>query len=92
MDHLQAHERETVINLSDGDTVVRIWTAQRRVISTCRRYADFSEVRSGYDGTTEWAEFVIPTEYFRFGVKKRIVLTPERRQELAERMRNVHKI
>lgn len=89
MDNLTPPERETVINMSDGDTVVRIWTAQRRVMTQCRNRPEFREVRSGRDGTTEWAEFEIPGEDFRFGVKRRISLTPEQRETLAERMRHI---
>jgi hypothetical protein len=89
MDNLKPPERETVINMSDGDTVVRIWTAQRRVITQCRRRPEFKELRSGHDGTTEWAEFEIADEDFRFSVKKRMSLTPEQRQAAAERMRTI---
>lgn len=59
---LNAAERETIINASDADGVVRIWTAQRPFITKLRRNPSFTEVASGQHGTSPWAEFTIPAE------------------------------
>ena len=39
---------------------MRIWTAQRTYITALRHSGKFTETRSGFYGTTEWAEFTIP--------------------------------
>jgi hypothetical protein len=36
---------------------VRIWIAQRTYITALRHSGKFTETRSGFYGTTEWAEF-----------------------------------
>jgi hypothetical protein len=55
-----AEERETVINASDADDVVRIWSAQRPVITAVRKSSKFTEIRSGRVDGLEFAEFTIP--------------------------------
>ena len=59
---LNSYERETVINASDGDGNVTIWTAQRRYITRLRNNSSFTEVGSGAYGSTTWAEFTITAE------------------------------
>lgn len=55
---LTAAERETNINLSDASDSVDICTAQRKVITALRkRPGTFTEVASGFYGSTEWARF-----------------------------------
>lgn len=87
--HLTAPERETTINASDDDGVVRIWTAQRRYITRLRKNPAFTETRSGRFGSTEWAEFTIPAENWNpaSGAKRRVSLTDEQRQAAADRLR-----
>ena len=41
---------------------VRSWTAQRTYITALRHSGKFTETRSGFYGTTEWAEFTIPRD------------------------------
>ena len=85
-----AFERETTVTMSDGDPLVRIWTCQRPTITRLRKKPEaFLEVASGYDGTREWAEFIIPAERFNLarGAKGRRTLTEEQREQLAERAR-----
>ena len=41
---------------------MRIWTAQRTYITALRHSGKFTETRSGFYGTTEWAEFTIPRD------------------------------
>lgn len=56
-------ERETVVNMSDQEATVRIWTAQRTVLTALRRKpAHFTEMASGFHGGTEWAEFATVTD------------------------------
>lgn len=86
---LTPHERETIVNATDGDEVVRVWTAQRKHITKLRRNDAFTETASGYHGGTEWAEFAIPATDWNpaSGAKrKRAPLTEEQRQALADRL------
>lgn len=87
---LNAYERETTINASDGDDVVRIWTAQRTVITRLRRDKRFTETGSGkdFDGSA-WAEFTISADQWNpaTGAKRSLNLTEEQRAVRAERMR-----
>lgn len=85
-----AFERETVVTMSDGDPLVRIWTCQRPTITRLLKKPDaFREAASGHDGTREWAEFTIPAERFNLarGAKGRRTLAEEQREQLAERAR-----
>ena len=59
---MNADERETVINATDTDDVVRIWTAQRKYIGALRRHPSFTQTRTGHHDSTEWAEFTIPAD------------------------------
>jgi hypothetical protein len=86
---LTLHEQETVINMSDGDDTVRLWTAQRTVIRACENNPDWTMVRSGWEDTTRWAEFTIPKRLFRFGSKRRVSFTAEQRAAAGERLRRI---
>lgn len=69
--HLSASERETIVNADDDSDVVRIWTAQTRVITRLRRDNVFTEVASGFHGSTPWAEFTVPADRWSpAGVKR----------------------
>ena len=85
---LTAPERETIVNTSDGDDLVRIWTAQRRYMGRLRRNKSFTQVATGYIGGTEWAEFTIASrEWFPdSGAKRRSNLTDEQKRASAERL------
>jgi hypothetical protein len=87
---LSREEQETTINVSGADDLVRVSTTLKRHITQMRRDANYTEVRSGHYGTTEWAEFTCPVDKFRFGSKKVVNLSEEVRQERAERMRSLH--
>ncbi len=82
-------ERETVVNASDGDPLVRIWTAQGTVITKLRKDPAFTELKTGRHDGTEWAEFTIPAEKFNLAkcVTRTRNLTEAQRAELSERMR-----
>ena len=85
---LESAERETVAVSSDADDVVRIWSAQRRHITRMRKNAAFNEVRSGMDGSTEWAEFTIPARNWNpaSGAKRRSAMSDEQKRAAAERL------
>lgn len=85
---MNSFERETIVNSSDGDDLVRIWTAQRTYITRLRRHPAFTEVKSGkYEGT-EWAEFTIPADRWSpVGARRSVTQSSEQRQASAERMR-----
>lgn len=85
---LTAQERETVITATDGDSEVRIWTAQRRYITRLRKHAKAKEIATGFHDGTEWAEFTVPADQWNpaTGIKRDRNLTDEQRAELAERL------
>lgn len=86
---LSAEERETTVTSTDADPLVRIWTNQRRHLSRLRNNDAYTEIGSGFDGTTEWAEFTIHTTQWNpaTGAKrKRKPLTEEQRAALADRL------
>ena len=84
---MEAAERETTINMCDADDTVRIWTAQRKVITKLRKNTAFTEIGSGVHGGTEWAAFTIPVDRWTpsAGVKRVLNLTEEQRAERAAR-------
>lgn len=85
---LTAHERETTITASDGDDTVRIWTAQRTVITAMRKRGA-TEVRSGEHDGTAYAEFVVPAASFKLAMAVRPpkrVLSDEERARVRERL------
>lgn len=67
---LSAAERETIVNWTEADENVTVWTAQRSLITRLRKLPAFIETRSGFYGTTAWAEFVCPVEDFRVTQKR----------------------
>ncbi len=84
---MNSFERETVINSSDGDELVRIWTAQRRYITKMRRDARFTEVRSGVYEDSEFAEFTIPAvSWSPIGAKRVVTMTSAQRIAAATRL------
>lgn len=88
---MNAAERETVVNATDDDEVVRIWTAQRRFITKLRRHPRITELRTGFVDGTEWAEFTVPSDQWNpvSGVKRVSTLTDEQKQASAERLATV---
>lgn len=85
-----AYERETTINLSDGDPLVRIWSARRKDITRLRKKPEvFTEIAHGFDGTNHWAEFTCPVERFNIGAAARPKreMTDEQREATAARLK-----
>lgn len=89
---LSAAERETVVTTNDESDIVTVWTAQRRFITKMRRNPNFTEVRSGSYGTTEWAEFTVPAERWSpLGVRRQNSLTEQQRDEARTRLASVRR-
>lgn len=85
---LTAYERETVINLNDDEPVVRVWTAQRTMITRLRKDANYTEVETGFEDGTEWASFTCPKDQFRVGSKRQSDMTDEQKRALTERLQS----
>lgn len=86
--HFTAEERETTVNASDADDVVRIWTAQKRYITAMRRNPAFVEVKTGFHGTTEFSVFEVEADRWSpVGVKRRLNLSSEQRNARANHLR-----
>jgi hypothetical protein len=84
---LTAPERETVINTTDADDLVTIWTAQRPYITKLRRHPKVSEIRSGSAGSTEWAEFTAADQWNPVtGVKRSKTVSETQKVALSERL------
>ena len=85
---LSDDERETTITSTDGDDVVRIWTAQRRYIGAMKRSGKFTLIEEGFIGTTAWAKFEIAARDWNpaSGAKRKVEMSEERRAELSERL------
>lgn len=82
---LNAYERETVVNTSDGDTVARVLTHQAKYINRLKKHPDATLVREGNEDGTAWAEFTIPADRWSplSGIKRRSApISEERRAEL----------
>lgn len=84
---LNGDERETVVTVSDASDVVHIWTAQRTAITRLRKHPKVTEIKTGYHGTSVWAEFTIPSDQWNpvTGIKRTVNLSDEKRQALADR-------
>ncbi|HKN44261.1 MAG TPA: hypothetical protein VJW23_10075 [Propionibacteriaceae bacterium] len=87
IDNLSAAERETVITTSDDDHLVSIWTAQKRFITKMRKNPQFTEVETGFYGTSEFSVFTIPADRWSpLGVKRLVNLTEQQRNQAATRL------
>ena len=79
---MRFEEQETVITGSAADDVMTVWTNRRRHITELRKKPGFTEVRSGWHGKTEWAEFTIPSDDWSpaTGARRRVNLSDEQRR------------
>ena len=86
---LTADERETTLTVADGSDFVRIDTTRRKDITALRKRANVIQVESGFHGSTEWAQFLVPAHLYDVarGVKTPRTLSDEQRAVLAERAR-----
>lgn len=86
---LAAAERETVVNWSDADEEMSVWTAQRKVITKLKRNPAATLVDEGHFGSTAWALFTLPVGLLTFRTPRAgRKLSPEQRSQNAERLRS----
>jgi hypothetical protein len=87
-DPMIASERETVVNATDEDEVVRIWTAQRRFITQLRKHPKVTEIRCGIVDGSAWGEFEIPAAEWSpvRGIKHTRTMTFEQKAAISERL------
>jgi len=85
---LTDYERETIINMNDGEAIARIFTAQRRLITRLKNNPAAVLVDEGSHEGSAWARFTIPAELVSFrSVRIKRELTDEQRRALSEAMR-----
>lgn len=89
-----AGERETVATLTDADDYVRVYTCRRPDITALKKKLDKGVIldREGvHSDGSPFAYFRIPKSSFDIsrGVKGTRTLTPEQREALSERMKDV---
>lgn len=80
-DSLTPPERETIVNASDADDTITVWSAQRPTITRLRKLASAELIEEGHYGKTIWAKFRLPAESLSF----RNPMTAERRAQMRER-------
>lgn len=79
---LNAWERETVVNASDGDALVTVLTHQIKYLNRLKKHPDATLVREGNEDGTAWAEFTIPADRWNpvSGIKRRSAPVSEERK------------
>lgn len=82
---LTRDERETIVNMNDGEDIAYIYTAQRRIITRLKKNPSATLVEEGSFEGSVWARFTMPARLvsFRAGVR----LTEEQRQARAANLR-----
>ena len=82
---LTRDERETIVNMNDGEDIAYIYTAQRRIITRLKNNPSATLVEEGSFEGSVWARFTMPARLvsFRAGVR----LTEEQRQARAANLR-----
>lgn len=86
---LSSFERETIVTTSDGDDLVRVWTAQRTAITRISRDTRFTIVDSGEHEGTRWVSATIPADKWNpvTGAKRNRTMTDEQKRAAADRLR-----
>jgi hypothetical protein len=85
---LTEYERETIINMNDGEEVAHVYTAQRKLITRLKNNPAAVLTGEGTHEGSAWARFTIPAELVSFrSVRVRRELTEEQRRECAARLR-----
>jgi hypothetical protein len=93
MDNITLYEQETTINASSGDSVVRIWSAQPKVLRALRKAQavgrPVTEDLSVRGPGGIYGSFTVPASEWSplGGLKHRRELTDEQRQVMADRAR-----
>ena len=80
---LTAAERETVVTVSDADSVMTIWTAQRPMITKLRRNPAAVLIEEGKIGSSVWARFEVRADLLT--IRKPRTFTAEQRAEMSAR-------
>ena len=82
---LTRDERETIVNMNDGEDIAYVYTAQRRIITLLKKNPSATLVEEGTFEGSVWARFTMPARLvsFRAGVR----LTEEQRQARAANLR-----
>lgn len=82
---LTRDERETIVNMNDGEDIAYVYTAQRRIITRLKKNPSATLVEEGTFEGSVWARFTMPARLvsFRAGVR----LTEEQRQARAANLR-----
>jgi hypothetical protein len=88
MNGLSAPERETVVNWSDVDDCVQIWSAQRPVITKLKANPGAELIAEGRIGTSVWAEFRLPLGLLTFRRPRKPLTEAQRRKKAAVLARN----
>lgn len=82
-------ERETIINMNDGEETAYIYSAQRKVITRLKNNPAAVLVEEGTHDGSAWARFTLPAALMSFrSTTVRRELSPERRQALSDAMRD----
>jgi hypothetical protein len=66
VESLTAAERETLVNGSDADDTITVWTAQRPRIRRLRKLTCAEVVEEGTYGKSRWAKFKLPVAALSF--------------------------
>ena len=87
---MNAFERETIVNASDGDDIVRIWSAQKKFIRRLMKNERVTLVDSREKaGEIVSASFEIAAEHWNpvTGIKRKgRALTPEEKAAASQRL------
>lgn len=82
---MNAFERETIIRFSDGDELVCVWTAQRRIINMIEKDGRYTITGRGEHEGTQFLSATLPIEQWsnKFGAKRKV--SEEQREAMRER-------
>lgn len=85
----EMYEQETIVNMSRGESTVRIYSAVPKHIARMRRNASFTVVKTEMIDGHEVVEFEIPESDWNpvSGAKRKRTLSPEQRAEMGARLK-----
>ncbi|QEC49274.1 hypothetical protein FSW04_17940 [Baekduia soli] len=69
---LTPYERETIVNGSDADSTLSVWTAQRKIITKLKKNPAATLVDEGKHEGSAWAQFEVPADLLTFRTKRRV--------------------
>ena len=82
---LTREERETIVNMNDGEDIAYVYTAQRRIITRLKKNPSATLVEEGTFEGSVWARFTMPARLV--SVRAGVRLTEEQRQARAANLR-----